>query len=37
MARLENGKWASSRLKNQMLIVVLEASSRNPLRSWSGK
>jgi hypothetical protein len=27
-ARLENGKWASSRLKNRMLIVVLEAGSR---------
>lgn len=28
ISRLENGKWASSRLKNLMLIVVLEASSR---------
>jgi hypothetical protein len=28
ISRLENGKWASSRLKNQMLIVVLEAGSR---------
>jgi len=28
ISRLENGKWASSRLKNQMLIVILEAGSR---------
>jgi hypothetical protein len=28
IAQLENGKWASFRLKNQMLIVVLEAGSR---------
>ncbi|RPJ03718.1 MAG: hypothetical protein EHM37_24425 [Deltaproteobacteria bacterium] len=28
MARLENGKWASSRLTNQLLILVLEAGSR---------
>jgi len=28
IARLENGKWASARLKNQLLILVLEAGSR---------
>jgi hypothetical protein len=28
MARLENGKWASFRLKNKLLVLVLEAASR---------